>query len=132
MLHHLSFGVTQLRRSADFYDAVLEPLGYVRVWTDFEGDPDTQAIGYGEPGGGDKLAFKQLSSASGAPGPGFHLAFSAPSRDAVDRFHEIALRHGAIDNGRPGLRPDYGDDYYAAFIIDPDGFHIEAVINTPV
>lgn len=130
MLHHLSFGVTNLRRAADFYDAVLKPLGYVRVWTDFEGDADTQAVGYGEPGGGDKLALKQHPDATVAPGPGFHLAFSAPSREAVDKFHQAALRHGGQDNGAPGLRPDYGPHYYAAYVVDPEGFRIEAVINT--
>jgi catechol 2,3-dioxygenase-like lactoylglutathione lyase family enzyme len=129
MLHHVSFGVTDLRRAVDFYDAVLEPLGYVRVWTDFEGDPDTLAVGYGLPGGEDLLALKQRMHAHVAPGPGFHLAFSAPSREAVNRFHAAAMRTGGKDNGAPGLRPDYGPHYYAAFVIDPDGFRIEAVIN---
>ena len=61
--------------------------------------------------------------------PGFHLAFAAPSRAAVDEFHKAALQHGGKDNGAAGLRPDYGDEYYAAFVIDPDGYPIEAVIN---
>lgn len=122
MLHHISLGVTDLNRSAAFYDAALAALGYVRVWSD-----DT-AIGYGPPGGGDKLAIK-LREGAAAPGPGFHLALAAPDRAAVDRFHEAALRHGGHDNGTPGLRPHYGPDYYAAFVIDPDGHHIEAVIN---
>ncbi|GAA0510852.1 VOC family protein [Pigmentiphaga sp. GD03639] len=130
MLHHLSFGVADLRAAADFYDAVLRPLGYERVWTDFDGEPDRQAVGYGLPGGGDKFALKQCPKGGAVPGPGFHLAFSAPSRDAVDRFHEAALRHGAVDNGAPGLRPRYGPDYYAAFVIDPEGNRIEAVIST--
>lgn len=128
MLHHLSFGVTHLQRAAAFYDAVLAPLGYVRVWSDFEGDELTHAVGYGEPGGGDLLALKQVSGAV-APGPGFHLAFSAPSREAVDQFHSAALRHGGQDNGAPGLRPDYGPHYYAGFVVDPEGWRIEAVIN---
>ncbi|MBB4841708.1 catechol 2,3-dioxygenase-like lactoylglutathione lyase family enzyme [Paucibacter oligotrophus] len=132
MLHHLSFGVKNLRRAADFYDAVLEPLGYVRVWTDFEGDADTQAVGYGEPGSDDKLALKQRPDNAVAPGPGFHLAFSAPSREAVDRFHAAALGQGGQDNGAPGLRPHYGPHYYAAFVVDPEGIRIEAVINTEV
>jgi catechol 2,3-dioxygenase-like lactoylglutathione lyase family enzyme len=128
MLHHISLGVADLRRAAAFYDAVLEPLGYQRVWTDFEGDPETQAVGYGEPGGGDKLALKQVRNAM-PPSAGFHLAFSAPNLQAVDRFHEAALRLSGTDNGAPGLRPDYGPDYYAAFVIDLDGYRIEAVIN---
>ena len=122
MLHHISLGVTDLGRSAGFYDAALAPLGYVRVWTD-----DT-AIGYGPPGGGDKLAIK-LRDGAMAPGPGFHLALAAPDRASVDRFHEAGLRHGGQDNGAPGLRPHYGPDYYAAFVVDPDGHRIEAVVS---
>lgn len=123
MLHHISLGVKDLDRSAAFYDAALLPLGYVRVWT------DATAIGYGPPDAGDKLAIKQREGAA-APGPGFHVAFSAPDRASVHRFHEAALSHGGQDDGAPALRPHYGPDYYAAFVIDPDGHHIEAVITT--
>ncbi len=130
MLHHISFGVTNLKKAVAFYDAVLAPLGYVRVWTDFDGEPDTHAVGYGEPGGGDKLALKQYPDAAVAPGPGFHLAFSAPNREAVNQFYEAAIGNGGKDNGAPGLRPDYGPNYYAAYIVDPDGFRIEAVIDS--
>ena len=126
MLHHLSFGVTDLIRSAAFYDATLSALGYTRVWA------DNTAVGYGYPGGGDKLAIKLRSTDFVVPGPGFHVAFAAPSREAVSRFHEQALRHGGQDNGAPGLRPDYGEHYFATFVIDPDGYRIEAVINEPV
>ena len=125
MLHHLSFGVTDLVRSAAFYDATLSALGYVRVWT------DKTAIGYGLPGGGDKLAIKLRSSGVVVPGSGFHVAFAARSRESVARFYEAALQHGGQDNGAPGPRPDYGQHYYAAFVIDPDGYRIEAVINEP-
>ena len=59
-----------------------------------------------------------------------HLAFAAPSRDAIDRFYAAAIAHGARDEGAPGLRPHYGPDYYAAFVVDADGYHIEAVIST--
>jgi catechol 2,3-dioxygenase-like lactoylglutathione lyase family enzyme len=123
MLHHISFGVADLERAAAFYDAVLAPLGYVRVWT------DVTAIGYGKPGGGDQLAIKLRSDGTIPPGPGFHVAFAAPSREAVAEFHAAALRFGGRDNGPPGLRPHYGPSYYAAFVIDPDGHPIEAVIN---
>lgn len=126
MLHHLSFGVADLARSAAFYDATLSALGYVRVWT------DRTAVGYGYPGGGDKFAIKLQAAGIVAPGPGFHLAFAAPSREAVSRFHEAALRHGGSDNGAPRLRPAYGEHYFAAFVVDPDGYAIEAVINTEV
>jgi catechol 2,3-dioxygenase-like lactoylglutathione lyase family enzyme len=125
MLHHLSIGVSNLERSARFYDAALRPLGYVRVWS------DATAIGYGIEGGGDKFAIKLRTGETTAPGPGFHLAFAAPARDSVDRFHRAALEHGGVDDGAPGLRPRYGANYYAAFVVDPDGFRIEAVIVGP-
>lgn len=62
---------------------------------------------------------------------GFHAAFAAPSREAVARFYEAALRLGGRDNGAPELCPEYGPHYFAAFVIDPDGYRIEAVINEP-
>jgi len=121
MLGHLSFGVADLPRSIAFYDAALAPLGFVRVWTNERG------AGYGTPGGGDKLALKIQSGPVTPPGPGFHLAFDAMSREAVDRFHAAALASGGTDEGAPGLRPHYGPSYYAAFVRDPDGHKLEAV-----
>ena len=126
MLHHLSFAVTDLERSEQFYDAVLSPLGYVRVWS------DATAVGYGGAGGGDKFAIRLRPENGAVPGDGFHVAFAAPSRQAVNDFYEAALERGGQDNGPAGLCPEYGEHYYAAFIIDPDGYRIEAVINTPV
>jgi catechol 2,3-dioxygenase-like lactoylglutathione lyase family enzyme len=132
MLHHVSLGVSDLLRAAAFYDAALAPLGYVRVWEDIRpGEPD-QAIGYGLPGAGDKLALKSCPEGQRPPGPGFHLALAAPNRQAVARFFDAAVLHGGADNGRAGLRPHYGPNYYAAFVVDPDGHHIEAVFNAPV
>ncbi|MBL8708036.1 MAG: VOC family protein [Rhodospirillaceae bacterium] len=135
MLHHISLGVTDLARAVTFYDTALAPLGYVRVWSDMRPGEDDQAVGYGVPGGDDKLALKQVSAAvpatgSLAPGAGYHFAFAAPSRAAIDAFYHAALSHGGIDNGPPGPRPHYGDHYYAAFVIDPDGNRIEAVMNS--
>ncbi|MDY0873148.1 VOC family protein [Dongia rigui] len=129
MLHHISFGVSDIARSAAFYDAVLAPLGFRRVWDDIRPGEDDQAVGYGLTDGDDKFAIKQRSLGHLAAGQGFHLAFAAPTRAAIDAFHAAALKAGGSDNGAPGLRPDYGPHYYAAFIIDPDGFRIEAVIN---
>ena len=126
MLHHISFGVSNLERSATFYDAALAALGYVRVWT------DSTAVGYGLAAGQDLFAVKLKASDAVAPGPGFHLAFTAPSREAIARFHAEALAHGGQDNGAPGLRPAYGPNYFAAFVIDPDGYRIEAVTTLPI
>ena len=131
LLHHLSFGVADLRRSAAFYDAALGAIGFVRVWSDFEGVANDQAVGYGREGGGDKFAIKQRTGSPIVPPAGFHLAFPAADRDAVHRFHAAALAHGGRDNGLPGARPHYGPHYYAAFVIDPDGYHVEVVIDTP-
>jgi len=120
MLSHLSFGVDDLERAADFYEKTLAPLGYVRVFT------KSQAVGFGEPGGEDRLALLAKPRQVVAPGPGFHLAFIAPSREAVDAFHIAALSAGGKDGGAPGLRPHYGPTYYAAFVIDLDGYKLEA------
>jgi catechol 2,3-dioxygenase-like lactoylglutathione lyase family enzyme len=114
MLHHISLGVSDLLRAARFYDAALAPLDYFRVWEDIRPGEADQAIGYGSPGGGDKLAIKHRPEEARPPGPGFHLAFSAPNRQSIARFHAEALKHGGIDNGAPGLRPHYGPHYYAA------------------
>ncbi|MDH4986817.1 VOC family protein [Aminobacter anthyllidis] len=130
MLHHISLGVTDIERAAAFYDAALAPLGYVRVWEDLS--PGDQAVGYGVSGGGDKLALKQRSIGQRPPGPGFHLAFAAPDRQAVAAFHAAALASGGKDNGGPGLRAHYGPSYFAAFVIDPDGHPIEAVFNQAI
>lgn len=121
MLHHISLPVSDLAASARLYDAMLGALGYVQVWA----FPD--AVGYGAPGGGDRLALKKRTEQVIAPSAGFHLAFGAPTRAAVDAFWAAAMAHGATDDGPPGLRERYGPDYYAAFVIDRDGFRIEAV-----
>jgi catechol 2,3-dioxygenase-like lactoylglutathione lyase family enzyme len=123
MIHHISIGVRDLALAGAFYDAALAALGYRRVFED-----DT-AIGYGLVDDEDLFCLKLRADAV-PPGPGFHLSFSAPSRAAIHDFHESALRIGGRDNGKPGLRPDYGANYYAAFLIDPDGYRIEATLNT--
>lgn len=122
MLDHLSLAVADLDHAAAFYDAALGALGYVRVWS------FADAVGYGPPGGGDKLALKADATA-GSPGRRFHLAFTAPDAAAVDAFHAAALAHGGRDHGAPGPRPQYGAGYYAAFVVDPDGHVIEAVFH---
>jgi catechol 2,3-dioxygenase-like lactoylglutathione lyase family enzyme len=120
MLGHLSFGVNDLDRAVDFYDKILAPLGYVRIWTNERG------AGFGEKGGNDRFALFSRPGQAAPPGPGFHVSFVAPSREAVDAFHAAAILGGGKDDGAPGLRLHYGPDYYAAFIIDPDGYKLEA------
>lgn len=121
MLHHISLPVADLARSSKLYDGILAILGYRCVCS------GTDYAGYGFEDDEDLFAIKKVSPATAA-GPGFHLAFGAPSRAAVDEFHKQALASGATDGGKPGLRPHYGPTYYAAFIVDLDGHRIEAVI----
>lgn len=124
MLHHLSLPVKDLKASAALYDAALGALGYIRAWS-FD-----STIGYGLEPEKDRFAIRQRQNFQ-ALGDGFHLAFSAPSQAAVRAFHAAALENGAQDNGAPGLRPQYGPDYYAAFVIDLDGHRLEAVCKNP-
>ncbi len=114
---HVGLKVSDLARSVRFYKAALGTLGH-----------ELGSEGDGYAGLGPKGApALWLHAHNGAIGPGTHLAFSARSRDAVARFHAQALAHGGRDNGGPGLRKDYGDNYYAAFVLDPDGHNVEAV-----
>ncbi|MFZ2988500.1 VOC family protein [Ideonella sp.] len=129
MLHHISLAVTDIERAAKFYDHTLAALGYVRVFEDLRPGEEDQAVGYGFAGQGDKFCIKQAEVSSASAGHGFHLAFSAPNQGAVHEFHKQALLHGGLDNGGPGPRSDYGPNYYASFVVDPDGHRLEAVIN---
>jgi len=120
MIDHVSLGVADLARARAFYDAVLAPLGYRRLF-----DLD-DASGYGvERKAGQALPFWIGHEPQGAAASG-HLCFAAPSRAAIDAFHRAALAAGGRDDGKPGLRPHYHANYYAAFAIDPDGHRIEA------
>lgn len=119
MLDHVSIGVRDLKTAKRFYDAALKPLGYTCLH-EFDG-----TLGYG-----DKAAGLWVSAAESPvpadPKSGLHFCFSAPDRQSVAAFHDAALKAGGRDNGKPGLRTDYGPNYYAAFVIDPDGYRIEA------
>jgi catechol 2,3-dioxygenase-like lactoylglutathione lyase family enzyme len=121
MLDHVSIGVRDIDRAKRFYDAVLQPLGYECL------RQARTLLGYGY--GHDSIAFWIIMAEHPVPADeksGLHFCFVAPSRAAVDAFHAAALRAGGRDNGAPGLRAEYGPDYYAAFVIDPDGYRIEA------
>jgi catechol 2,3-dioxygenase-like lactoylglutathione lyase family enzyme len=120
MIDHLSLGVADLTRSMAFYDAILAPLGYVRLFA------DDRCVGYGVAGYEEKLALFAVGESRPA-GRGWHVALTAPSLSAVDAFFAAALQHGGSDEGAPGKRPQYGTGYYAAFCRDPDGHKLEAV-----
>ena len=130
MIDHISLRVGDLERSRAFYDRVLATLGHGRVM-DID-EADYEGSGYG-PGQAPAFAIGAGKEPMPAPRPeiGQHVAFTAADRATVDRFHQQALAAGGADNGAPGLRPEYHLDYYAAFIIDPDGYHIEAVCHKP-
>ena len=119
MINHVSIGVRDVARSKRFYDAALAALGYACL----SQSPD--ALGYG----GKAVAL--WIGATDQPVPadarsGLHFCFDAPSRKGVDAFHAAALGAGGSDHGKPGVRANYGSDYYAAFVIDPDGYRLEA------
>jgi catechol 2,3-dioxygenase-like lactoylglutathione lyase family enzyme len=119
VIAHLSIGVKDLAAAQRFYDAALAPLGYRCLY------PRADHAGYGA-----TAAYFWLNEVA-RPVPadlesGLHICFDAPSRDAVDAFYAASLAAGATDNGKPGLRPQYHAAYYAAFVIDPDGYRIEA------
>ena len=120
MLDHVSISVSKLEKSKAFYTAVLAPLGITPLM-EFPG-----VVGFGRAGSPAFWLGEGPGSARGG-----HVAFQAPSRDAVRRFHEAGLKAGGRDEGKPGLRPQYHPNYYAAFLWDPDGFKVEAVIHTP-
>jgi catechol 2,3-dioxygenase-like lactoylglutathione lyase family enzyme len=119
MINHISIGVRDIARSKRFYDAALVPLGYSCL-SQSEG-----SLGYGR--GSVALWISAVEHPVPADAKsGLHVCFDAPTRKSVAAFHAAALKAGGTDNGKPGLRADYGPDYYAAFAVDPDGYRIEA------
>ena len=122
MLHHVSVGVADVERAAKFYDAVLGALGYRRIMEFLPG-----AVAYGDTQPSFWVQLPHDQEAAGT-GNGAHFAFRARSKAAVDGFYNAALAAGGRDNGAPGPRPDYGPDYYGAFVIDLDGNKIEATL----
>jgi catechol 2,3-dioxygenase-like lactoylglutathione lyase family enzyme len=123
MIHHVSVGTNDLARARAFYDPVLTLLGYRLV------SEDEVSIDYGIA----HIVFSVETPVDGAratPGNGVHVAFEALDRAMVDRFHAIALANGGTDDGPPGGRPQYDENYYSAFVRDPDGNKIEAVTHS--
>lgn len=120
MIHHCSIGVRNLEQAGRFYDGVLGCLGFMRT------AQGPSFIGYGIEHGVDPF-YIALSERAAPPGPGAHIAFSAPDRAAVGSAYDAALRLGGTDNGPPGVRDQYGPCYFAAFVVDLDGNRIEFV-----
>lgn len=120
MLHHVSLGTTDLDRARAFYDPVMRELGLSRTLD------VPNAVGYGA----GITVFSLNLPSNGLPasaGNGVHVAFEVEKRAAVDAFFRVAVSQGGIGDGPPGLRPEYDANYYAAFVLDPDGNKIEAL-----
>jgi len=122
MFDHISLGVRDIQRSRRFYDAALKPLGLAALSV---GD---DSLGYGKDAVGLWLAVSPRPAPED-PRSGLHVCFRAPSRPSVGEFHRAALASGGRDNGAPGLRADYGPTYYAAYVVDPDGYRLEALCD---
>lgn len=122
MFDHVKIGASDYTKSKRFFLRALEPLGVV---AGAEGEPS-----YGIELCGSNNASLCLYQATQRPAP-IHIAFMADTRQQVEDFYRAALEVGGKDNGAPGLRPNYHVNYYAAFIIAPDGHNIEAVCHAP-
>lgn len=126
MIDHVGFPVSDFARSKAFYLRALAPLGYVLVMEVGTNEMGAAAAGFGVGGNPDFWI-----GGEGGVGNPVHVAVVARDRASVDAFHAAALAAGGKDNGAPGLRPHYGPNYYAAFVLDPDGHNIEAVCQRP-
>jgi catechol 2,3-dioxygenase-like lactoylglutathione lyase family enzyme len=122
MIDHVGLNVSDLAASKAFYAETLEPLGY-RIWVEGE---ERVAFGIQEeiP---DFWIWRRDEPSSPT-----HVSFRARDHETVDAFHAAGLAAGGTDNGAPGVRPHYHDQYYGAFVLDPDGNNIEAVCHSPV
>jgi catechol 2,3-dioxygenase-like lactoylglutathione lyase family enzyme len=125
VIDHLTVGVSDLEASRRFYTLALEPLGFTEVgaWSDANRDI---AVAFGLKKADDFIISDQYE-----PGGQLHIAFAADNREQVDAFHKAALAAGGQDNGGPGSRPEYSENYYAAFVLDPNGHNVEAVCHSP-
>lgn len=120
MIDHFGINVSNLSKSKAFYEKALAPLGY-RVAADFEWGCSFYKEGEENPAGD----FRLLQDKIGYN----HFAFRADNRQAVDAFYQAAIEASGVDNCGPGIREDYHENYYAAFIYDPDGYNVEAVCH---
>jgi len=121
LLDHVEFAVTDARTSQAFYARALAPLGMVHL------------VHVQTAAGGDRHGFGREGYPclwfhdQDVPGRGTHIAFAAATRAQVDAFHRAALAAGGMDNEAPGVRERYHPDYYAAYVLDPDGVNVEVV-----
>lgn len=131
MFTYTCLGSNDIVRAVRFYDATLGALGIARCYTPDESNPEGR-FGWGnyKDGAADELSLWVGPPFDGRPatvGNGVMIAFRADSWQAVDQFHALTLLHGGSSEGAPGLRPQYGADFYAAYVRDPDGNKLAAV-----
>ena len=123
IIDHTVLSVEDISRAKEFYSKALAPLGIEQVGevsAEMSGSVAFVGFGFGRKG-------SLWIAEKGRQTPATHICFRAPSRDAVRSFYEAALAEGGHDNGAPGIRPEYHPEYYAAFVLDPEGHNIEAV-----
>ena len=120
MFHHIQISVRDFAKSLRFYTEALRPLGFEPQGV----DEASRSAGFGPPG----AAAFYIGVDTPSKGP-VHIAFQAPSTEAITAFHRAAVKAGGKDHGAPGPRADYSATYHAAFVLDPDGNNVEAVIS---
>lgn len=119
MFDHIGIGVADIDASVRFYETALAPLRLTLT------SRDESSAGFGRGATTGLWIYRQ----SGPAKAKVHIAFAAPDRETVARFHAAGMKAGGRDNGEPGLRSEYSPSYYAAFLLDPDGNNIEAVVG---
>lgn len=123
IISHITLGTNDYDRAVEFYDAVLKPLGFSRVPKP-PGKPPLYAIDGEMP---HLYLYKPYDGRPATWGNGTHIAFQAKSKEVVNEFHQAAIANGGFNEGLPGVREEYGPDYYAAYVRDPDGNKLQAV-----
>ena len=127
MLDHIGFSVSNMKISRIFYEKTLKPLGITPL---MEVTPEMTGTSESHVGFGAGRPFFWIGT-GGKVSVATHVAFATESRKIVDEFYAAAIAAGGRDNGKPGLRPHYHENYYGAFVLDPDGNNIEAVCHSP-
>jgi catechol 2,3-dioxygenase-like lactoylglutathione lyase family enzyme len=126
MIDHTGVVVSDFQKSRAFYNVALAPLGFTLLM-----ELPASVTGHADVAGYGEAPKPEFWINSGTPNiPPVHVAFRVASSDVVDAFFRAAIAAGGRDNGAPGLRPHYHANYYAAFVLDPDGHNIEAVCHT--
>lgn len=125
IISHITLGTNDVARAAEFYDAVMPLLGFTRL-----DKPADFPLAYAHPEGPTLFVYLPYDEHPATVGNGTHIAFTASNCDTVHSFYETALKQGGTCEGSPGPRPQYGDNYYAAYVRDPDGNKLQAVCYT--